>query len=140
MVLGGVLMHAIDRWQASLTDARPAPAIEQLVRGFEPPAAGPPIRAAEPGAPAPLQEAPASAARAADPIVAVAVTPNTPESEAAQRAGQRAAERMDRAWARIYQKPAYCDENPTRAIMVECANHYIRARREFEANYGSGKR
>jgi hypothetical protein len=38
-----------------------------------------------------------------------------------------------------YVKPPACDDNPTKATMVECANHFIRARREFEVLYATGK-
>lgn len=60
-----------------------------------------------------------------------------------QKAGgseaQEAAARKERAWASFYKKPPQCDGNPTDAVMTECANHYIRAKRQFEAAYAAGK-
>ena len=58
----------------------------------------------------------------------------------AQQAAQQAIERKERAWALFYKKPAACDEIPPKASMVECANHFIRAKREFEQLHGAGKR
>jgi hypothetical protein len=49
-------------------------------------------------------------------------------------------EQKELAWARYYKKPAQCEISPGRDTIVECANHYIRARREFEAAYAAGKR
>jgi hypothetical protein len=50
-----------------------------------------------------------------------------------------AAARKERAWNRFYKKPSQCDGNPTSDVMTECANHYIRAKREFESAYAAGK-
>ena len=41
------------------------------------------------------------------------------------------AERKERAWAASYRKPPGCADSAS----LECANHYIRARRAFEAQY-----
>lgn len=51
----------------------------------------------------------------------------------------QAAARKERAWTKFYKKPEKCDGNPNDQTMTECANHYIRARREFEAAYAQGK-
>jgi hypothetical protein len=59
--------------------------------------------------------------------------------EQAQQAAVDAARRKERAWERWYQRPAFCNENPTSAQMVECANHHIRARKEFEERYAAGR-
>jgi hypothetical protein len=59
--------------------------------------------------------------------------------EAAQQSALDAARRKERAWERWYQRPAFCNENPTSAQMVECANHHIRARKEFEERYAAGR-
>jgi len=50
-----------------------------------------------------------------------------------------AAARKERAWTKFYKKPPQCDGNPTDAAMTECANHYIRAKRQFEEAYAAGK-
>ena len=50
-----------------------------------------------------------------------------------------AAARKERAWSQFYKKPAQCDGNPSNDVMTECANHYIRSKRQFEAAYVAGK-
>jgi hypothetical protein len=59
--------------------------------------------------------------------------------ETAEQAAVDAARRKDRAWQRYYQRPDFCADNPTAAQMVQCANHHIRARKEFEERYAAGK-
>jgi hypothetical protein len=59
--------------------------------------------------------------------------------EAAQQAAAEAVRRKERAWERWYQRPAFCADNPTGAQMVQCANHHIRARKEFEERYAAGR-
>jgi Zn-dependent M32 family carboxypeptidase len=59
--------------------------------------------------------------------------------EAATQTAVEAARRKERAWQRFYQRPDFCADNPTAAQMVQCANQYIRARKEFEERYGAGK-
>jgi type IV secretory pathway VirB10-like protein len=58
---------------------------------------------------------------------------------AAEQAALEAVRRKERAWERWYQRPAFCNENPTAAQMVHCANHHIRARKEFEERYMAGR-
>ena len=50
-----------------------------------------------------------------------------------------AAARKERAWAKYYKKPPQCDGNQSSDTMVECANHFIRAKRQFEEAYAAGK-
>ena len=52
-------------------------------------------------------------------------------AEESRRATLSDAERMERAFAASYRKPPGCAEAGT----LECANHYIRAKRAFEAQY-----
>ncbi len=59
--------------------------------------------------------------------------------ETAEQAAVDAARRKDRAWQRYYQRPDFCADNPTAAQMVQCANHHIRARKEFEERYAAGR-
>lgn len=59
--------------------------------------------------------------------------------ETAEQAAVEAARRKERAWQRFYQRPDFCADNPTAALMVQCANQYIRARKEFEERYGAGR-
>ena len=52
-------------------------------------------------------------------------------AEEARRAQLSEAERMEQAFAASYRKPPGCAD----AATLDCANHYIRARRAFEAQY-----
>lgn len=64
------------------------------------------------------------------------------QQRAAGGAGSEALEaaaRKERAWNRFYKKPTQCDGNPSNEAMTECANLYIRAKREFEDAYAAGK-
>jgi hypothetical protein len=69
--------------------------------------------------------------RAALPPPALASAP-APRSDPAA-----AARRKELAWSQWYEKPRECIEDRRGERLVECANHYIRARREFEATYGA---
>jgi hypothetical protein len=137
MAIGAMLVFALDRLPSS--DAPPAAAsaggspVPEAPRAGGAPAESAPAPAPAPGSGVARAHAPAAESIASTRPARAAV------GEAVQRAAQQAAERRDRAWARFYQKPAYCDDNPSKANMVECANHYIRARREFEALYGPDK-
>jgi hypothetical protein len=59
--------------------------------------------------------------------------------ETAEQAAVEAARRKERAWQRFYQRPDFCADNPTAALMVQCANQYIRARKDFEERYSAGR-
>jgi len=50
-----------------------------------------------------------------------------------------AAARKERAWSKFYKKPPQCDGNPNTETMTECANDYIRSKRQFEQAYAAGK-
>lgn len=45
--------------------------------------------------------------------------------------------RKEAAWSRFYKKPAQCDKADGQAFM-DCANGYIRAKRQFEEQYAKG--
>ena len=47
--------------------------------------------------------------------------------------------RKERAWNKYYKKPATCEGNLTNEAMTECANHYVRSKRQFEEAYAAGK-
>lgn len=149
IVLGGALVYAVDRHVSQTALAGAVQSLEQTVRGAEPPAAGasrPPLPPpAERVAVLPLRDQPTLTPHAGPELAAEAARPARPadvdpEAERAHRAAQRAADRKERAWAQFYKKPPQCDDNPTKTTMVECANHYIRAKREFEETYAAGKR
>ncbi len=56
-------------------------------------------------------------------------------AEEAQKSRLGEAERRERAWAAYYRKPPRCND----AATLECANHYIRARREFDERFARGE-
>jgi hypothetical protein len=107
-------------------------------------------------APAPkLATAPPPAASAVlvqpTPVVAAAprdsdeagATPALPAAGPAASAAptlsaEEVARRRERAWARFYKRPSTCEGNPTGDQLVECGNHYIRMRREFDERWRSG--
>ena len=58
------------------------------------------------------------------------------EAEEATRKGALAESiRRERAWAKFYKKPAWCSET----VSMDCANGFIRAKREFEERYARGE-
>ena len=143
LVLGGGLVHVLGPQVAQEPKRLEAGAtIERLMRDGQPSAAGapalvPPVVASDRSGSASL-EPPSKAVEAA---LAAAVDGDAePSAAVALRAGRQAAERKAREWARFYKKPPQCDDNPNKDLMIECANHYIRAKREFDDVYGAGKR
>jgi hypothetical protein len=105
-----------------------------------------PAAASTPIVTTPTIPTPASPADAAASAVPDAAALATLEAEMRQRARDAvqqaaidAARRKERAWERWYQRPGFCNENPTSAQMVECANHHIRARKLFEERYAAGR-
>jgi hypothetical protein len=109
-----------------------------------PPASAPAVEAAPEAVTA--ASSPVAAAASATPAQADAQQMSALEAEMRQRARETAAQaaveaarRKERAWQRFYQRPDFCADNPTAALMVQCANQYIRARKEFEERYGAGK-
>jgi len=61
----------------------------------------------------------------------VAAAPSRPVSAEEQK-------RRERAWARFYRRPASCEGNPTTDQLIECANHFIRSKREFDERWKAG--
>jgi len=148
IVVGGSVMHLVDRYPLLRDRASAAPPPQSLMRRSDPvaevqkPAAQDAPQGSVVAAPLPdLELQPPGAGPAGTVQASPTAEPDEAERKAlaAQRAAQQAAERKDRAWALYYTKPAACDSNPTRATMVECANHFIRARRQFEELYAAGQ-
>ena len=46
-----------------------------------------------------------------------------------------AAARKEREWSKHYKKPPKCDGNPNSETMTECANDYIRTKKQFDRAY-----
>ena len=146
-VLGGTLVYAVDRYlpQMALTEA--AHVFGAAVRDSgerSVPEPSPPLRDSTPQEPEPRPlESQLKQAGAAPPgagVVAPAAPAVIVERKPAARSDAARAEldRKARAWSEYYKKPKHCVENPSADTLVECANHYIRARREFEAAYMAG--
>ena len=113
--------------------------------------AGPPAGRA-PESAAPLSAAPAASAAAPDAVPATTaadpyapapaqVSVPAPALQSASGAGGSVAtdERKARAWARYYQRPAFCEGNPSTEQLVECANHFIRSKRQFDTDWAAGR-
>lgn len=111
--------------------------------------AGPPAgRTPEAAAPrAPAAAAPAASVAAPDVVPSTtAADPYAPSAAPALQSasgtgGSVAAtdERKARAWARYYQRPAFCEGNPSTEQLVECANHFIRSKRQFDTEWAAGR-
>lgn len=57
------------------------------------------------------------------------------QAELAQTAVSGEAERRQRAWEAYYRKPPGCTDSAS----MECANHYIRAKRAFDERFAKGQ-
>ena len=139
MVLGAALVYGVDRREAPGARTSNLPPVRSAT---SPPLPREPARAGPAALPKLISEPPAAAASTSTAVLPTESMPvdagkaQPRDGVPSHRAAQLAAERRDRAWARFYQRPAQCDDNPTRTTMVECANHFIRAKREFEGSYG----
>jgi hypothetical protein len=149
IVIGAAAMYAADRHIEASAWSETVQAFERALPG-----AGP---ASAPAQPTRQAAAPRAARPVPEPAPAPPVTPTTeappaalPASAMAAETGGRQAgtapgtplsdlERKQRAWARYYKKPPYCENNPTSDTLIDCANHYIRARRQFEEAYAAGR-
>ena len=89
--------------------------------------------------------APASPVVAAAPAALPVATAAEPAANTALPAPPQttladdAARRKERAWRKFYQPPSICSEDRRGEFLVECANHSIRARKEFEERYATGR-
>jgi hypothetical protein len=115
--------------QARPPGARPiaAPASAAASITSAPPAASAAVAA--PASSAPVPQGLAAEPLLADPPAA-GVSPALSAAEVARR--------KERAWDRFYRRPAVCDGNPSAEQLVECGNHFIRSRREFEDRWRTG--
>ncbi|MBO3277424.1 hypothetical protein [Pseudomonas schmalbachii] len=75
-------------------------------------------------------------------------TPATPQPAQRQtdaydshvmKAAAESQRRHDAAWERYYQSPRGCDNWKTDQQMVECVNHRMRAKDEFERKWAAGE-
>jgi PPE-repeat protein len=84
--------------------------------------------------------APVASQLAALPVVATDPQPRELRAAAASQplSAAEVARRKERAWERFYRRPAVCEGNPSADQLVECGNHFIRNRREFEERWRTG--
>ena len=148
IVLGGTLVFAVDRYLPQWAFSEAAQVFGEAVRegaGKVEPAAQQAVREAtameaEPASPeVVLRQAPPGSGEVAASAPSAAAVRVERRAEPSQGAAQKDIERKERAWAEHYKKPRHCVESPNADTLVDCANHYIRARREFEAAYMSGQ-
>ena len=99
----------------------------------------PAVAAASAVAAVPATPAPSASQVDAQQLSALEAEMRQRARETAEQAAVEAARRKERAWQRFYQRPDFCADNPTAALMVQCANQYIRARKEFEERYAGGR-
>lgn len=143
----GALVASLVWWFATVVRAplhQPAPADAAPVAATAPPPAAPvaAARASEVASEAP---APASPVVAAAPAALPITPPAEPAATTAVPAPSQttladdAARRKERAWRKFYQPPSICSEDRRGEFLVECANHSIRARKEFEERYATGR-
>jgi len=102
-------------------------------------------------APAPVAQPPAAPPAApalvAAPVAAPVVQPPDDEVPAAPPVASvprptlsaaEVARRKELAWSRFYKRPSTCEGNPTAEQLIDCANHFIRAKREFDERWRTG--
>ncbi len=148
IVIGAMAMYVADRHVGEPVWSEAVKALEDVIPGGSAtaermPAQGTRQAAAADTAP-PLAERPAlppSTEPPGEAAPAPAAAAETLGRPAASAPGGPLSdlERKQRAWARYYKKPPYCVDNPTSDTLIDCANHYIRARRQFEEAYAAGK-
>ena len=149
IVIGATAMYVAQHPATAVAWHEAARALDRTIAGADtaptswPAPARPPAVASE-GAPAGPDRPPASALGVATPRPAAASALTSAAlgrgtTAPAPLSAQEQHERRERAWARYYRKPVNCDERPTADTMIECANHYIRSRRQFDEAYAAGK-
>jgi hypothetical protein len=91
--------------------------------------------------PAPSAVAAAPSAAAA-PLIEADDGPPAPVASAPRRtpalSAAEVARRKELAWSRYYKRPPTCEGNPTADQLIDCANHFIRSKREFDERWRNG--
>lgn len=119
-----------------------------------PQAAPSPVLASRPTTPSPVlppprASTPATLLEAAPPAAGPTAPPASPPASpaataapaalaAAPRPSAEEQRRKERAWAAFYRRPASCEGNPTTDQLIDCANHFIRSKREFDERWKAG--
>jgi type IV secretory pathway VirB10-like protein len=121
----------LDRAAPSSLDARPGPMVSKAAPSPPPPPQPEQHAAVPPRADEPMPATP-------EPTRAEPAMPAPPTASPAPKPSNEELRRKERAWARWYQRPTICDGNPTTDQLIECANHFIRSKREFEERWRAG--
>ena len=149
VVLGGTLVYAIEHYMPHLAFNEAAQVFGEAMREGSQrsaPEPSPPMRdSTAPEVVAAPLEIQLSQVEAAPPSAGVAAPAplrvgNERKPDPGKEAARADLRRKAQAWAEHYQKPRHCVENPTADTLVDCANHYIRAKREFDAAFAAGSR
>lgn len=56
-----------------------------------------------------------------------------------QQAAQEAARSKEAAWKKFYKQPERCEDLSKPAVMVECANYFMKQKQRFEAMWAAGQ-
>ena len=134
MALGAAAASAA--WFIASKVTRPAP--EPIVLAA--PVGGPAAVAVPAPAPAPVVVAapPAPTPR----VIESDDVPPAPAASAPRAApalsAAEVARRKELAWSRYYKRPPACEGNPTADQLIDCANHFIRSKREFDERWRTG--
>jgi hypothetical protein len=113
-------------------------------RAVVPPAAGPVVVPAASAAPAATQAVAAAAPAVLTPPDEPVKAPAAAASSASalrpplNLSAAEVARRKELAWARYYKRPQACEGNPSADQLIECANDFIRAKREFDERWRNG--
>jgi len=127
-------------WWLAITARAPRPLPAPLATTMPAPEPAP-AAATTPAVPASEESSPATQPAAASAPVPTVAGAESATSAAALQASlaEEAARRKERAWQKFYQRPTICTEDRRGEFLIECANHSIRARREFEERYANGR-
>jgi hypothetical protein len=127
-IVAALVLSAIERYRVQVAVDEGLRALQQITRGAN-------ESAARARGERERQEA-AKAAREQDARLQIAEQQRA--ADEARRDAIAAAARKERAWVKFYKKPANCEGDPNSEQMVQCANHFIRAKRQFEEAYAAG--
>jgi hypothetical protein len=132
-----LVFFALQQQTSGVTTAASVASIPAPARPAMPQAAAPKVEAVpQPAASTDVAKAvvPDAGPRIADPIPMA----EPPAAGPPKLSPAEVAARKERAWARYYKRPPFCEGNPTADQLIECGNHFIRSKREFEERWRTG--
>lgn len=147
VMLGGTLVYAIEHYMPHLAFHETAQVFGDAMRDSSQrsaPEPAPPVRdSTSPETLSAPLESQIKQAEAAPPSAGVLAPAtlhvvNERKPDPGKEAARAELSRKAQTWAEHYEKPRHCVEHPIADTLVDCANHYIRAKREFDAAYMAG--